>query len=30
MRVTIDLDRDLVIIPDNYFNKISQENDKLK
>lgn len=30
MRVTIDLDRDIVIIPDNFFQKISQENEKLQ
>lgn len=29
MRVTIDLDRDILIIPDNFFKKISEENDKL-
>lgn len=29
MRVTIDLDRDIVIIPDNFFKKIAEENDKL-
>lgn len=30
MRVTIDLDRDIVIIPDNFFKKISEENEKLE
>lgn len=30
MRVTIDLDRDIIIIPDNFFKKIVQENEKLK
>lgn len=30
MRVTIDLDRDIIIIPDNFFQKISQENEKLE
>lgn len=29
MRVTIDLDRDIVIIPDNFFDKIAKENEKL-
>lgn len=29
MRVTIDLDRDIVIIPDNFFKKIAEENEKL-
>lgn len=29
MRVTIDLDRDIIIIPDNFFAKIAQENEKL-
>ena len=29
MRVTIDLDRDIIIIPDNFFKKIAEENDKL-
>ena len=29
MRVTIDLDRDIIIIPDNFFKKIGDENDKL-
>lgn len=30
MRVTIDLDRDIIIIPDNFFKKIAEENDKLE
>ena len=30
MRVTIDLDRDIIIIPDNFFKKIAEENEKLK
>ena len=30
MRVTIDLDRDIIIIPDNFFKKIAEENDKLQ
>lgn len=29
MRVTIDLDRDILIIPDNFFKKIAEENEKL-
>lgn len=29
MRVTIDLDRDIIIIPDNFFKKIADENEKL-
>lgn len=29
MRVTIDLDRDVIIIPDNFFKKIAEENEKL-
>lgn len=29
MRVTIDLDRDIIIIPDNFFKKIAEENEKL-
>ena len=29
MRVTIDLDRDIFIIPDNFFKKIAEENEKL-
>ena len=28
MRVTIDLDRDIIIIPDNFFKKIGEENEK--
>ena len=28
MRVTIDLDRDIIIIPDNFFKKIGEENVK--
>ena len=28
-RVTIDLDRDIIIIPDNFFKKIAEENEKL-
>lgn len=30
MKVTIDLDRDIVIIPDNFFKKISEDNERLK
>ena len=30
MRVTIDLDRDIIIIPDNFFKKIAEENEKLE
>ena len=30
IRVTIDLDRDIIIIPDNFFKKIGDENDKLE
>ena len=30
MRVTIDLDRDIIIIPDNFFKKIKEENEKLE
>ena len=30
MRVTIDLDRDIIIIPDNFFKKIAEENEKLQ
>ena len=30
MRVTIDLDRDIIILPDNFFKKISEENEKLE
>ena len=29
MRVTIDLDRDIIIIPDNFFDKTAKENEKL-
>ena len=29
-RVTIDLDRDIIIIPDNFFKKIAEENEKLE
>lgn len=30
MRVTIDLDRDIIIIPANFFKKIAEENEKLE
>lgn len=30
MRVTIDLERDIIIIPDNFFVKIAEENKKLE
>lgn len=30
MRVTIDLERDLIIIPDNFFLKIKQDNERLE
>lgn len=30
MRVIIDLDRDIIIIPDNFFAKIAKENEKLE
>ena len=30
MRVTIDLDRDIIIIPDNFFKRIAEENEKLQ
>lgn len=30
MRVTIDLDRDIIIVPDNFFKRIADENDKLE
>ena len=30
MRVTIDLDRDIIIIPDNFFKKIAEENEKCR
>lgn len=30
MKVTLDLDRDIVIIPDNFFKKISEDNERLK
>lgn len=29
MRVTIDLERDIIIIPDNFFARVAQENEKL-
>lgn len=30
MKVTIDLDRDMVIVPDNFFKKIGEDNERLK
>ena len=30
MRVTIDLDQDIIIVPDNFFLRIKQDNEKLK
>ncbi len=30
MKVTIDLDRDIIVIPDNFFKKISEDNERLK
>ena len=30
MRVTIDLERDIIIIPDNFFKKIKEDNERLK
>ena len=30
MKVTIDLDRDIIIIPDNFFKKVSEDNERLK
>lgn len=30
MKVTIDLDRDIIIIPDNFFKKISEDNERLQ
>lgn len=29
MRVAIALDRDIIIIPDNFFKKIAEENEKI-
>ena len=29
MRVTIDLERDIIIIPDNFFKKIKDDNERL-
>lgn len=29
MRVTIDLEREIIIIPDNFFKKIAEDNDRL-
>ena len=30
MRVTIDLEREIVIIPDNFFKKIAEDNARLE
>ena len=30
MRVTIDLEREIVIIPDNFFKKIAEDNERLE
>ena len=30
MKVTIDLDRDIIIIPDNFFKKISEDNERVQ
>lgn len=30
MRVTIDLEREIVIIPDNFFKKIAEDNERLQ
>lgn len=30
MRVTIDLDREIIIIPDNFFKKIADDNERLE
>lgn len=30
MRVTIDLEREIVIIPDNFFKKIKEDNERLE
>ncbi len=30
MRVTIDLERDIIIIPDNFFKKIKEDNTRLE
>lgn len=30
MRVTIDLDREIIIIPDNFFRKIAEDNERLE
>ena len=30
MRVTIDLERDIIIVPDNFLKKIADENEKLE
>ena len=30
MRVTIDLERDIIIIPDNFFERVSKDNERIK
>ena len=30
MRVTIDLDKDIIIIPDNFFKRIAEDNERLE
>ena len=30
MRVTLDLEKDIIIIPDNFFERIAQDNERLK
>lgn len=30
MRVTIDLEKDIIIVPDNFFDRISKDNERLK
>lgn len=30
MRVTIDLEREIIIIPDNFFKKIKEDNERLE
>ena len=30
MRVTIDLERDIIIVPDNFFKKIAEDNERLE
>ena len=30
MRITLDLEKDIIIVPDNFFEKIAQDNERLK